>query len=88
MDVRNGWLAVFPLIWSLDEGWLPAKVAAPITDGPMKRLIKNKMSFWLGCLVVPLGAYLCVADLSVRSATTLMEGIALILVGTIPPPRF
>jgi hypothetical protein len=54
----------------------------------MKRLIKNKMSFWLGCLVVPLGAYLCVADLSVRSATTLMVGIALILVGTIPPPRF
>lgn len=54
----------------------------------MKRLIKNKMSFWLGCLSAPLGVYLCVADLSVRSATTLMMGIALILAGTIPPPRF
>lgn len=54
----------------------------------MKRLIKNKMSFWLGCLSVPLGVYLCVADLSVRSFPTLMMGIALILAGTVPPPRF
>jgi len=53
----------------------------------MKHLIKNKSSFWLGCLVAPLGVYLCVTDLSGRSASTLMVGIALILVGTIPPPR-
>ncbi|MNE15028.1 hypothetical protein D3C80_1079260 [compost metagenome] len=53
----------------------------------MKRLIKNKMPFWLGCLVVPLGVYQCVANFNVQAATTLMVGIVLILVGTIPRPR-
>ena len=52
--------------------------------GSMKRLIKNKMSFWLGCFVVPLGLFQCVAHFSIQGATTLLVGVALILLGTHP----